>query len=128
MVDAIVGGQRLFAFGRRVAALQRLEGRVVEIGIVLGHQRLEPLPLLVGGREKLVGLGRCPQESLHRLEIVLGPALAEHEADHGDLALGADDVAQVFAVFDFSRFFDHSHAQRRAKPISQTCQSGRVWV
>ena len=44
----------------------------------------------VGGREQLVGLRRRAQKCLNCLKILLGPALAEDIADHGDLALGAE--------------------------------------
>ena len=60
----LVLGDRSLGDALAIAAPQRLEGRVVEAGIVLAHQRLQPLPLLVGGCEQLVGLRRRPQKSL----------------------------------------------------------------
>ena len=48
------------------------------------------VPRLIGGGEQLVGLGGRAQETVNGLKVLLGPALAEHIADHGDLALGAE--------------------------------------
>ena len=83
-VGLVLGGRALGnAFP--VAAAQRLEG-----GLILGlHQRLQLFPRLVGGREQLIGLGGGAQEALDGRLMLLGPALAEDVADHGDLALGA---------------------------------------
>src|SRR5262249_38808176 len=57
-----------------IAAFERLERRVGEIGIVLAHERLQSVPFLVRCRQKLVCLGRCAEKPLNRVELVLGPA------------------------------------------------------
>ena len=85
----LILGRRPFGDALAVAPSQRLEGRLVEAGIVLAHQLLQPVPFFVRRRQKLVGLRRRAQKRLNCFRILLGPGLAEGKADHGHLALGA---------------------------------------
>ena len=56
---------------------------------MLRHQRLQPVPLLVGGGEQFIGLGRGAEKALNCWKILVSPVIAEDIADHGHLALGA---------------------------------------
>ena len=46
-------------------------------------ERSDPLPLLVGGRERVLGLAGHRNETCDRVTVLRGPALGEHVAEQG---------------------------------------------